>query len=131
MTKKETSLIERLRESEEKYRILFETAAEGILITDIKTGKLKYANPTICKMSGYTQEELTTMIISDIHPHDSRDYVTAEYRAQARGEKITVTLPCQRKNGTIFYADINAAKAIFDGRECNIGFLSILPNVSR
>ena len=45
---------EALRESEERYRVLFEGAAEGILVADIETKKLCFANPAICKMFGYT-----------------------------------------------------------------------------
>ena len=33
-------------------------------------------------------------------------------------------LPCLKKDGTIIYADIKAAKAIIDGRECNVGFFT-------
>ncbi len=115
---------ENLRESEERYRTLFESAAEGILITDIGTKKLKYANPAICTMLGYSQEELTKMGVGDIHPKISLEHVLAEFAAQARGEKILSTLPCLKKDGTIVYADINATKALIDRRECNIGFFT-------
>jgi len=112
------------RESEERYRTLFESAAEGILIVDAKTMKFEYANPAICTMLGYSQEELTKMSVSDIHPQTSLEDVLAEFAAQARGEKILSTLPCLKKDGTIVHADIKAAKAIIDGRECNIGFFT-------
>ncbi len=114
-----------LRESEQRYRTLFESAAEGILIADIETKKFKYANPAICTMLGYGQEELTKMGVSDIHPKTSLEHVVAEFAAQARGEKILSSgLPCLKKDGTIIYADINTAKAIIDGRECNIGLFT-------
>jgi len=113
-----------LRESEQRYRTLFESAAQGILIVDAKTMKFKYANPAICTMLGYSQEELTKMSVSDIHPESSLEDVLAEFAAQARGEKILSTLPCLKKDGTIVHADINAAKAIIDGKECNIGFFT-------
>jgi len=114
-----------LRESEERYRTLFESAAQGILIADMETKKFKYSNPAICTMLGYSQEELTKMSVSDIHPKTSLEDVLAEFAAQARGEKILASaLPCLKKDGTIVYADINAAKAIIDGRECNIGFFT-------
>ncbi|GAI31846.1 unnamed protein product, partial [marine sediment metagenome] len=35
---------EKLRESQQRYRALFE-AAEGILVADIETKQFKYANP--------------------------------------------------------------------------------------
>lgn len=116
---------EGLRESEEKYRTLFESAAEGILIADIETKKFKYANPAICTMLGYSREELTKMDVFDIHPKTSLEYVLTDFAAQARGEKIlTSGLPCLKKDGTIIYADIKASKAIIDGIECDVGFFT-------
>jgi diguanylate cyclase (GGDEF)-like protein/PAS domain S-box-containing protein len=114
-----------LRESEERYRTLVESAAEGILIANSETRKLQYANSAFCTMLGYSQEELTKMSVSDIHPKTSLEQVFADFAAQARGEKIlSSALPCLKKDGTIVYADIKAAKAIIDGRECNIGFFT-------
>jgi len=116
---------EQLRQSEEKYRTLFESAAEGILIAEGEAKKFKYANPAVCTILGYSQEELTKMSVSDIHPKTSLEHVLADFATQARGEKIlSSALPCLKKDGTIIYADIKAAKAIIDGRECNIGFFT-------
>jgi len=121
-----------LRESEARYRTLFESAAEGILIVDIETKKQKYANPAICTMLGYSREELTKMNVEDIHPKASLEHVFAEFNAQAKGEKtLSSALPCLKKDGTIIYADINAAKAIIDGRECNIGFFTDVTELRR
>jgi PAS domain S-box-containing protein len=111
-----------LRESEQRYKTLFESAAEGILIADIESRKQRYANPAICKMLGYSPEELIKMSINDIHPKESLEFINTEFSAQAKGEKVTSTLPCLKNDGTIIYADINATKAIIDGKECNIGF---------
>lgn len=114
---------EQLRESEERYRTLFESTADGILVADIQTRKFKFANPAICRMLGYSEEELKRMGVDDIHPKYALEQVISEFNAQARGEKILApNIPCLRKDGTIVYADIDATKALFDGRECNIGF---------
>jgi PAS domain S-box-containing protein len=116
---------EALRESEGRYRTLFESAAEGILVADIEAKKFKYANPAFCTMLGYSQEELTKMSVSDIHPKTSLEHVLADFADQARGEKIlSPALRCLKKDGTIIYADIKAAKTIIDGRECNVGFFT-------
>ncbi len=49
---------EELRESEERYRRLFETAYDGMLIIDAKSGKIKDANPHLQNIIGYSKEEL-------------------------------------------------------------------------
>ncbi|MGD0259503.1 MAG: PAS domain S-box protein [Verrucomicrobiota bacterium] len=114
---------EALRNSEIKYRTLFESSVDGILIADLETKVFKYANPTVCRMLGYAAEELRTVGVSDIHPKDALPHVVAEFEAMARGEKALATdLPCLRKDGTLVYANVNATKVTIDGRQCLVGF---------
>jgi PAS domain S-box-containing protein len=114
---------ETIRESESRFRALFETSADGILIADLETKIFKYANPSICRMLGYTENELRTMNVAGIHPKDALQSVMAEFEAQARGEKaLAESLPCIRKDGTIFYADVNAGKIITNDKAYNAGF---------
>ncbi|MDP9249600.1 MAG: PAS domain-containing sensor histidine kinase [bacterium] len=47
----------RLEESETKYRRLFESAHDGILILDSKTGQITDVNPFLEKLLGYTKRE--------------------------------------------------------------------------
>lgn len=44
-------------DSELRYRRLFETAQNGILILDSKTGSIADVNPYLCKMLGYSRQE--------------------------------------------------------------------------
>ena len=113
---------ETIRESEERYRSFFEVAMDGILIANIETKRFTNANPALCKMLGYSSEELEGMSISDIHPKDKLEHVISEFEAQARREKtLAQDIPCLKKDGTIIYADINTTVTIVDGKKCNIG----------
>ncbi|MFW6145089.1 MAG: PAS domain S-box protein, partial [Candidatus Natronoplasma sp.] len=49
---------EEVKRSEERYRRLFESAQDGILILDVDTGVIKDANPYIQDILGYSEEEL-------------------------------------------------------------------------
>ena len=116
---------EMLGASEERYRTLFEGAAEGILVADIESKQFKYVNPAICRMLGYTAEELTRLSLVDIHPKEALDYVVAEFEAQARGEKtLSPEIPCLRKDGSVIYTSIATAPVVIDGRKCNVGFFT-------
>jgi PAS domain S-box-containing protein len=116
---------EALRASEERYRAFFQSAAEGILVADIETTKFTYANPAVCRMLGYTEEEFVRLGVNNIHPPEDLERVAAEFMAQARGEKKTASaLPCLRKDGTRIYADITSAPVLIDGRPCNVGFFT-------
>lgn len=56
---------ERLRASDKKYRSLFEQASDAILVTDL-LGNFIDVNSTLCKMLGYSREELLQMNVSAV-----------------------------------------------------------------
>jgi PAS domain S-box-containing protein len=61
---------ERLRESEERFRGIFEAAPQGIAISAMD-GRFQSANDAYCVMTGYDEEELQTMDFQAItHPED-------------------------------------------------------------
>jgi len=113
---------ERLEGSEARYRLLFETSADGILIVDVETKTFKYANPALCRMLGYTEKELTTLGLADIHPKQDLQRIITEFESLARGDKSLVPdIPCLRKDGSIVYADINSSNITIGGRPCAVG----------
>ena len=125
ITREQKQKEETIRESEERYRTLFQGVAEGILVTELETKKFKYANPAICKMLGYTEKELKGMSVGDVHPEENLADVISEFEAQARGEKsLAPSIPCLRKDGTIIYTDVNTNKMLIDKEECNVGFFT-------
>jgi PAS domain S-box-containing protein len=114
-----------LLESETKYKAIFESAREGIIVGIIETRQFTYTNPAICKMFGYTAEELTRLTVSDIHPKDQLQYVSGRFEALMRNEvAFTQNIPCLRKNGTIFYADISATRIVINNKACFVGFFT-------
>jgi PAS domain S-box-containing protein len=57
---------EQMRASEIRYRRLFESARDGILIIDAETGKIEDVNPSLSILSGYPEEYLLRKIIWEI-----------------------------------------------------------------
>ncbi len=114
-----------LMESEAKYKAIFLGASEGILVADPLTTEFKYANPAVCNMLGYTEDELVGLNLSAIHPKDKLDDVLAEFQAMARREKSKAEgVPCLRKDGTIFYASVGGASITIDGLPYSVGLFS-------
>ena len=112
-----------LRESEGKYRTLFEGSSQGILATDIETNRFIDANPSICRMFGYSKEELLRLGIMEIHPQEAHDEIKSGMeRQKQKGSSLSPEIPCLRKDGTIFYADISGATTVIHGRRCIVGF---------
>jgi PAS domain S-box-containing protein len=55
-----------LRDSEARYRRLFETAQDGVLILDAKTGSITDVNPFLIKLLDYSREEFLGKSLWDI-----------------------------------------------------------------
>lgn len=112
------------KESDERYRTLFESAEEGILVLDNETNRFTYANPATCRMLGYSQEELRGMDMNAIHPREEWIHVSSELEAQAAGRKALATnIPCLRKDESTVFVDISATTAMINKRQCTISFL--------
>ena len=60
--------VKRLRDSENRYRRLFETAQDGILILDADTGNIEDVNPYLTKMLGCSREDLVGEKLWEINP---------------------------------------------------------------
>ncbi len=63
-----------LRESEEKYRQLFELESDAVFLIDNETGRILEANTAASTMYGYTREELLSKKNSDLsaEPEETR-----------------------------------------------------------
>lgn len=123
---------EGLKDSERRYRALFDSSVAGIMIANIETRQFLYANPAICEMLGYTEEEIKQKKVDDIHPVHDLAHVIAEFEAQARGEKkLAPDIPCLRKDGEVIYADITTTKVEIDGKKCNVGFFTDITDRKR
>ena len=120
---KERNIEEQLRNSEKKYRKLFENNPDGILYADSEAKKFVFANPSICKLLGYSKEELIKLSVFDIHPKDDLDFVISEFEAQAKNEKtLAENIPCLKKDGATIYVDINSSTMVIDGKGYSIGY---------
>ena len=89
-----------LEASELRYRRLFETAKDGILILDAETGQIADVNPFLKDMLGYSHEELVGMTLWEIGPFKDAAASQTAFRELQRKEYIRYeSLPLQTKAG--------------------------------
>jgi PAS domain S-box-containing protein len=107
-----------LRESEERFRGVFEHAEVGMLLMDAR-GRVLFANPAFCRLVDRPEQELRGLRWQDIvHPHD-RDVVRARRDRHLAGETEPGALEVRyvRKDGQAVWArTIGAAVRDADGR---------------
>jgi PAS domain S-box-containing protein len=68
--REQAATAETLRESQERFRKLFELSADLVCIADLE-GRFRETNPAFCKVLGYPKEELVSRPFLDfVHPED-------------------------------------------------------------
>ncbi|HPI92608.1 MAG TPA: PAS domain S-box protein [Deltaproteobacteria bacterium] len=77
---------DRLRESEQKYRMLVEKTADGIFV--YQDHKFKYTNPAFRELLGYTEDEVGRMGLGDIVRPELSRMIEARYDKRIRGERV-------------------------------------------
>jgi len=88
------------RASELRYRRLFETAQDGILILYAKTGKIMDANPFLEKLVGYSKDELINKNLWEIGPFRDIEASKAAFTKLQKEKYIRYeNLPLQTKDG--------------------------------
>jgi PAS domain S-box-containing protein len=111
-----------LRNQELRLRTLLEQLPDGIILAEQETGNFVLVNSTICDMLGYSRAEIMALGIKDLHP-ESEHVSVAETFAQMR-EGVTMianNVLFQRKDKSIFPADVHAVLVDLDGRTCVCG----------
>jgi len=103
---------EKVRISEEKYRILSENALDGIYI--IGDAGFEYVNPAFIRLVGYDREELLSPnfnYLDMIHP-DDRDLIIKRKIDRGIGLKIenTYTFKIYTKNNRLRYVEANTVR---------------------
>ncbi|EKD49695.1 MAG: Sensor protein [uncultured bacterium] len=97
---KSKQIEETLKRSEEKYRIVSETAFDGIGISDIDEN-LIYVNPAFAKIVGYTRKELLGMNLKKISTKDEFKNFKDHTKRRKNGVKEQYETSFVCKNGSI------------------------------
>ncbi|MDP4197750.1 MAG: PAS domain S-box protein, partial [Bacteroidota bacterium] len=113
-----------LRKSEQKYRLLVESANEAIVV--IQHGMLRLVNPMTFTMTGYTQEEIEKIpFIELIHPEE-REQHAQNHRNRLRGETVPshFVFRLLKKDGSIRWIYLNAVLIDWEGVPATLNFLT-------
>jgi PAS domain S-box-containing protein len=90
-----------LKESEEKYRMLFEHGGFATSVSDIETGKIILFNKKACENLGYTKEEFKNLSSADIQPHKSPEEIIREKKQILKKGSVVGEARHITKNGDI------------------------------
>ena len=113
---KEIETRKQIQKSEKKYRSILKAALDGYWLTDIN-GKLLEVNDAYCRMSGYTENELLRMNISDFEAVETPE-ITAEHiqKVLLKGADRFESKH-RRKDGVIFDVEVSVQLHKEDGEQ--------------
>ena len=105
-----------IRESENKFRAMAETAVTAISIHDQE--RFLYLNPAAAQITGYTPEEMLRMNPMDIVHPDYREIAERRRLARLRGEEVPARYEFQIRTrfGEARWLDFSARQIQFEGR---------------
>jgi PAS domain S-box-containing protein len=100
----------RLRESEARFRAVFERAALGIALIDLQ-GRFLSANKVFQEMLGYGEEELRGQLLTELSHAEDRELTLQLFQevASGRRESYQIEKRYLRKNGQYFWARVTAS----------------------
>ncbi|HET9043500.1 MAG TPA: PAS domain S-box protein [Burkholderiales bacterium] len=105
---------ERLRASEQRYRLLFEMESDAILIVDAESLRLLDANRAAESLWGYGRAELLAMTAADLSAE------SALTRSSIQSPEGRIHIPLRyhrRRDGTVFPVEITSNRLYLDGRK--------------
>lgn len=116
--------MKKLKESELRYRRLFEAAQDGILILDAETGAIADVNPFLVNLLGYSRKEFVKKKLWEVGAFKDVEASQSAFEALQENEYIRYEdLPLKMKNGRLIQVEfvsnvylVNHKKVI----QCNI-----------
>jgi PAS domain S-box-containing protein len=107
-----------LRESERKYRNLFDLVSDSIFLIEKETGNILEVNQSACSLYGYSRDEFLTLRNVDLsaEPESTRD-------ATLKERKMVPLRYHRKKDGTIFPVEIAASHFKWQARDVHLAVI--------
>jgi len=109
---------EKLRESEEKYRLLFAAEQDAIVIVDIESQRIVDANDAALAQYGYTKKEFIGSKALDLSAEPEKSTAMISKTAKIRKGTVQSNLRNhKKKDGTVFPVEVSAGTFILRNKK--------------
>jgi len=109
---------EALRDSEERYRLLFESTPQPIWVYNEDTLAFLAVNEAATRTYGFTRDEFLSMTIYDIRPRE--DIPTLMIKNDPNDLVISSPWRHKTKDGNTIYVEISSHPVVFDGKNSRL-----------
>lgn len=111
---------EALRDSEERYRLLFESTPQPIWVYNEDSLSFLAVNEAATRTYGYSRDEFLSMTIDDIR--DREDIPTLMIKNAADANDLVISSPWRHmtKSGKTIYVEMSSHPVVFDGKNSRL-----------
>ena len=117
---------EKLEESEQKYRSLFDASPLPMWVLDRVNLKFLKVNKAAIELYGYSAQEFSTMTVKDLWAPGQEEIINPII-SENQNDFFQVKLNHFKKNGDLIYVNVNSNPVIFDGIDARV---SLVKNVT-
>lgn len=120
-----------LRESEIRFRTLFDLSSVGVILCDATDGRFVQVNRKYCEIVGYSQSELLGLTRKDMTYPADRSLMEARLAALRAGEISEYNLQKRltRKDGAVIWADITCT-ALWSRGQQPTHYLAVVQDIT-
>jgi two-component system cell cycle sensor histidine kinase/response regulator CckA len=111
---------EALRESEERYRSLFEANPQPVWVHDRQTLAFLAVNAAAVDHYGYSRDEFLALTLGDIRPPEELTLLQENRSRPAATPESSGVWKHRRKDGTVLDVEICSHELLFDGRRARL-----------
>ena len=109
--------VKSLRESEEKYRLLFGLESDAIFLIKKDTGDILEVNDAAVQLYGYSREELIGMNVETLCDDLSGEELRAFWASLEIGKSAVLEVTVRAKDGKLYPNDVNIGRFAFHDAE--------------
>jgi len=112
--------VEALRQSEERYHLLFDSNPHPVWVYDMKTLAILDVNPSAVQNYGYSREEFLPLTIKDIRPLEDVPALLESAAKATPGTETAGVWKHRKKDGTLIDVEITSRPLVYDGRDARL-----------
>lgn len=111
---------QRLRESENNLRLLFDSIGDIMIVASLE-GHILFSNQTAKEKLGYSDSELSKMHLLEWHRPEDREEAEGIFTAILKGRRKDCPLPLSTKDGLLIPAETRVWLGKWSGADCVYG----------
>ncbi|MCK5850085.1 MAG: PAS domain S-box protein [Kiritimatiellae bacterium] len=116
LTETHLAISEKLRQTEDRYRQLYESESDAIVLLDANTRDIIDINPAACRQYGYTKEEFMGLPALTLSADPGKSKAAIKQTA-SEGSIFVPLAHHRKKDGTVFPVEVSSGRFASEGRQ--------------